>query len=62
MESVKDLELTKDPLTNIKRMIPLLNEESRKAVSYLMYGYCLGEMVSGSSQKNQDTSTVSQAV
>lgn len=62
MANVKDLELTKDPLTNIIRMIPLLNDESRKAVSYFMYGYCLGEAVADNSQKNQDTSTVSQAV
>lgn len=38
----KYIELTNDPLTNIYIMIPLLDDEARKAVSYLMYGCYLG--------------------
>lgn len=45
MDSIKKLELTNDPLTNIHIMIPLLNEESRKAISYLMYGCFLGSQM-----------------
>lgn len=54
MADIKNLELTKDPLTNIKLMIPLLNEESRKAVSYLMYGCYLGESIADGRQDNKD--------
>lgn len=43
MDSIKKLELTNDPLTNIQIMIPLLNDESRKAISYMMYGCFIGE-------------------
>ena len=42
MVEIKNIELTNDPLTNIYIMIPLLDDEARKAVSYLMYGCCLG--------------------
>lgn len=39
------LELTEDPLTNIEMMVPMLNERSREAVSYLMFGCYLGEFI-----------------
>lgn len=42
---IKNLELTKDPLTNIGIMIPMLNDRAREAMSYFMYGFCLGESV-----------------
>lgn len=45
MSDIKNLELTKDPLTNIGLMLPMLNERSREAVSYLMYGCCLVESI-----------------
>ena len=41
MAGIKKLELTKDHLTNIKMMIPLLDDRAREAVSYLMFGYCI---------------------
>lgn len=37
--------LTDDSLTNIRIMIPMLDDEARKAVSYLMYGCYLGEEI-----------------
>lgn len=40
-EVKKNINLTDDPLTNIHLMIPLLDEEARKAMSYVMFGYIL---------------------
>ncbi len=54
MAEIEDLELTEDPLTNIKLMIPLLNDESRRAMSYLMYGCYLGETIAEVKQEKQD--------
>lgn len=53
MEDIRNLELTKDPLTNISLMIPMLNERSREAISYLMYGCYLGESIAKDSQKDK---------
>lgn len=39
----KSIKLTDDPLINIHLMIPLLNDKAREALSYMMYGCCLGE-------------------
>lgn len=39
----KRINLTDDSLTNIYIMIPMLNDEARKAISCVMYGYYLGE-------------------
>lgn len=41
----KNIELTKDPLTNISIMVPMLNDRAREAVSYFMYGCCVGESI-----------------
>ncbi|MBD5395643.1 MAG: hypothetical protein HDR71_15590 [Lachnospiraceae bacterium] len=38
----KNIQLTDDPLTNIHIMVPMLNDEARKAMSYMMYGCFLG--------------------
>lgn len=54
MADIGNLELTKDPLTNINLMIPLLDNESRKAVSYLMYGCCLGEAIAEGKKDKQE--------
>lgn len=35
----KNIKLTDNPLTNIKTMVPLLDEEGRKAFALMMYGY-----------------------
>ena len=43
MEDKKNIKLTDDPLTNIYIMTPFLDDRAREAVSYLMYGCCLGE-------------------
>lgn len=53
MADIKNLELTKDPLTNINLMVPLLNDRSREAVSYLMYGCYLGEAIAKDGQKDK---------
>ena len=37
--SEKEIKLTDNPLDNIKLMIPLLDEEGRKAYAFMMYGY-----------------------
>lgn len=39
----RNIQLTDDPLTNIRIMVPMLNDKEREAVSYLMYGCFLGE-------------------
>lgn len=46
MEKKKKIELTADPLTNINLMIPMLNERTREAVAYFIYGCCVGESIS----------------
>ena len=51
MADIKNIDLTDDPLTNIKMMIPMLNERSREAVSYLMFGCCLGESIARQESK-----------
>lgn len=53
MADIKNLELTKDPLTNIKMMIPMLDERSREAVSYLMFGCYLGEAICKDKNENE---------
>lgn len=50
MAEAKNLKLTDDPLTNIHIMVPMLNDESRKAVSYLMYGCYMGEQLAKESE------------
>lgn len=45
MADIKNIELTKDPLTNICLMVPMLNDQAREAVSYLMYGCFLGQSI-----------------
>ena len=45
MGEAKNITLTDDPLTNINIMIPMLDEENRKAVSYLMYGCYIGQQM-----------------
>ncbi len=48
MEKVRpNIQLTDDPMTNIRIMVPLINDEARKAISYLMYGCYLGEAMAG---------------
>lgn len=42
MTNKQNIQLTDDPLTNIHIMVPLLNDEQRKAVSYVMYGCFIG--------------------
>lgn len=51
MADIKNIELTKDPLTNINIMVPMLNDRSREAVSYFMYGCYVGESLSQGSHK-----------
>lgn len=43
---MKKIKLTKDPLTNINLMVPMLNDRTREAVSYFIYGCCVGESIS----------------
>lgn len=55
MAGIKKLELTKDPLTNIKMMIPLLDDRAREAVSYLMFGYCIRESMEKDGQRDKQS-------
>lgn len=51
MKEIKNINLTDDPLKNIYIMIPMLDDEARKAISHLMYGYYLGKE-SGNKEKD----------
>lgn len=46
MGDIKSIKLTQDPLTNINLMVPMLNDRTREAVSYFIYGCCVGESIS----------------
>lgn len=48
MAAKKNIQLTDDPLTNIHIMVPMLNDEAKRAFSYLMYGCCIGEELANS--------------
>lgn len=52
MANLKELELTKDPLINISIMVPMLNDRAREAISYFIYGCCVGEAIAKT--ENQD--------
>lgn len=54
MEDKKRVEFTEDPLTNIHKMIPMLDEESRKAMSYLMYGCYFGIQLARGAKLNEN--------
>lgn len=54
MDDINRLKLTDDPLTNIHIMIPLLDSEARKAVSYLLYGYFIGEQLGKTNGSSKD--------
>ena len=47
----RNIQLTDDPLTNIRIMVPMLNDKEREAVSYLMYGCFLGEKLADKGRK-----------
>lgn len=53
MKNVEKLELTNDPLTNIILMVPMLNDRTREAVSYFIYGCCVGESITKDGQKDK---------
>lgn len=54
MNNTRNIRLTDDPLTNIERMIPMLNDEQRKAMSHVMFGCFIGEEI-GKSEKVADS-------
>lgn len=54
MKDIKDIQLTDDSLTNIKIMIPYLNETGRAAVSALMFGIALGENSNSTEIKGEE--------
>lgn len=41
----KSINLSDDPLTNIHIMVPLMNDEQKKVISYVMFGFFLGAEV-----------------
>lgn len=51
--NIKNLELTQDPLTNIRLMVPMLNDRAREAVSYFMYGCCVGESIAADAMQEK---------
>lgn len=55
MAEVKNLELTKDPLTNINIIFPMLNERSREALSHMMLGFYLNESIAKDGQKAEQS-------
>ena len=46
MKKKRNIKLTNDPMTNIKIMLPMLNEEQRRAMSHIMFGCFIGEEIS----------------
>lgn len=50
---VKGVPLTEDPMTNIHIMVPLLDEEGRKAIANMMFGYCLSESMKKDSKEKE---------
>lgn len=50
LPTIKDLQLTNDPLENIKIMAPYLNKKQQEAVYFVMFG-----MVSGTETKKPKT-------
>ncbi len=58
MAKTKDVHLTDDPLTNIYAMIPLLGDKEREAVSFLMYGCCIGKEMAGSEKSKTENTVV----
>lgn len=61
MADIKNLEMTKDPLTNINIIFPLLNERSKEAVSHLMFGCYLGESIAKDSQRDNHLHDIERA-
>lgn len=56
MTEQMNIKLTDDPLTNIGIMVTLLNDNAREAISYLMYGCYLGEVLADrKKEKKQET-------
>ncbi len=53
MDPERKIKLTDDPMTNIKMMIPMLNDEQRKAMSHVMFGFFIGEEVSEARDKKE---------
>ena len=53
MSNLKELELTKDPLTNINIIFPMLNERSKEAISHLMFGCYLGESIARDNRRDK---------
>lgn len=58
MNVKRNIQLTNDAMTNIKIMIPMLNEEQRKAVSYVMFGCFIGEEISENKRNLQKATKV----
>lgn len=48
-----NIQLTDDPLTNIKVMVPMLNDEQRKIMSYVMYGCFMAGQSKGEDHKKE---------
>lgn len=48
MEKKNSIKLTDDSLTNIKLMLPLLNDKAREKFADMMYGYYICERYSQS--------------
>ena len=53
-KKINEIELTKDSLTNINLMVPMLNDKAREAVSYFIYGCCVGESISKAERENDE--------
>lgn len=53
MADIRNLKLTKDPLTNISIMVPMLDDRAREAVSCFMYGCCVGGSIAKDDQQDK---------
>lgn len=55
MTKKRDIKLTNDSMTNIKIMVPMLNEEQRKAIAHVIFGCFIGEEISENRKNFQKT-------
>ncbi len=58
MAEKRRIHLTDDPMTNIKIMVPMLNEEQRKAMSHVMFGCFIGEEIGEARKSRKESARV----
>lgn len=54
MGEKRKINLTDDPMTNIRIMVPMLNDDQRRAISHVMFGCFIGEEISEARKNNKE--------